>query len=256
MAEERWQIHAHRGGRDEFDENTLSAFQASYAKGLRGFETDVRICRDGALVIMHDASIERTTLGRGVVEDLTAAELRQVRTRQGNPVLFLDDLVAFLADKPGLYVEFEMKTDPGRYPQEKLELYCRKLYTAVTPKMPASSTVVFTSFDKRPLAFLQQSYPGVDLMLITGAPCSEATIQEALALGVRRLACTWDGSSRASVRAAHQAGLVVAGWPGRTVEDYLLGVALGFDHLCADNPVEVLEFRQRHLRWLETPGGA
>ncbi|NLF86295.1 MAG: glycerophosphodiester phosphodiesterase, partial [Lentisphaerae bacterium] len=56
MAEEKWQIHAHRGGRSEFDENTLSAFQASYAAGLRGFETDVRMCKDGALVIMHDAS--------------------------------------------------------------------------------------------------------------------------------------------------------------------------------------------------------
>ncbi len=63
MAEEKWQIHAHRGGRAEFDENTLSAFKGSYDQGLRGFETDVRMCRDGALVIMHDDSIERTTQG-------------------------------------------------------------------------------------------------------------------------------------------------------------------------------------------------
>jgi len=88
-------------------------------------------------------------------------------------------------------------------------------------------------------------------MLITGQPCCEATIREALELGVRRLACTWDGSSRTAVRAAHEAGLILAGWPGHKVEDYLLGVALGFDHLCADNPVEVLEFRKKNLAWLE-----
>ena len=116
MAEEKWQIHAHRGGRAEFDENTLSAFQVAYARGLRGFETDVRMCRDGALVIMHDETIDRTTLGKGAVEDLTEAELRQVRTRKGNPILFLDELVAFLADKQGLYIEFEMKTNSARYP--------------------------------------------------------------------------------------------------------------------------------------------
>jgi glycerophosphoryl diester phosphodiesterase len=250
MAEERWQIHAHRGGRAEFDENTLSAFQASYAKGLRGFETDVRMCRDGSLVIMHDGSIERTTLGKGAVEDLTEAELRQVRTRRNNPILFLDELVAFLADKPGLYVEFEMKTDAIRYPQEKLGDYCRKLYEAVIPRMPKSSTVLFTSFDKRPLILVKNTYPDVDLMLITGAPCCDATIKEALELGVKRMACTWDGTTRAGVRAAHQAGLVVAGWPGSTVNDYLLGVALGFDHMCADNPVETLEFRNKNLSWL------
>lgn len=250
MAEERWQIHAHRGGRFEFDENTLSAFQASYDHGLRGFETDVRMCRDGALVIMHDDSIERTTQGTGAVEDLTEAELRRVRTRKGNPILFLDRLVAFLSDKPGLYVEFEMKTDVRRYPEGKLETYCRKLYESVVPVMPKSSTVVFSSFDKRPLAWLRDAYPGVELMFITGAPCCDATIREALELGVKRLACTWDGSTRAAVRAAHQAGLVLAGWPGTTVDDYLLGVALGFDHLCADNPVEVLRFKTTKLPWL------
>ncbi len=250
MAEEKWQIHAHRGGRFEFDENALCAFQSSYAKGLRGFETDVRMCKDGALVIMHDSSIERTTQGKGAVEDLTEAELRQVKSKQGNPLLFLDDLLAFFADKPGLYVEFEMKTDAARYPQETMEVYCRKLYESVTRKMPKDATVLFTSFDKRPLAFLKNTYPGADLMLITGAPCCDETIKAALDLGVKRLACTWDGSSRASVRAAHEAGLVVAGWPGHTVNDYLLGVALGFDHLCADNPVEVLEFKKKNLQWL------
>jgi glycerophosphoryl diester phosphodiesterase len=251
MAEERWQIHAHRGGRAEFDENTLSAFQASHAKGLRGFETDVRMSKDGVLVIMHDDSIDGTTQGTGAVEDLTESQLRGVRTRRGNPLLFLDELVAFFADKPGIYVEFEMKTDVRRYPQGNLEAYCRKLYESVVPRMPGSATVLFTSFDRRPLTWLKNTYPGVDLMLITGAPCCDTTIRDALELGVKRLACTWDGTTRAGVRAAHQAGLVVAGWPGTTVDDYLLGVALGFDHMCADNPVEVLEFKNKNLRWLK-----
>ena len=105
-------LFSHRGGRLEHDENTLRAFEASYRAGYRGFETDVRMTRDGALVITHDSSLERTTDGKGVVEQHTRAEIEQLHTRQGNKVLFLDELLRFLHDKPGLYVEFEMKTAP------------------------------------------------------------------------------------------------------------------------------------------------
>ena len=51
------QLFAHRGSRFEYDENTLPAFKASYDAGLRGFETDIRMTRDGALVITHDLEL-------------------------------------------------------------------------------------------------------------------------------------------------------------------------------------------------------
>ena len=130
-------LFSHRGGRLEHDENTLRAFEASYRAGYRGFETDVRMTRDGALVITHDSSLERTTDGKGVVEQHTRAEIEQLHTRQGNKVLFLDELLRFLHDKPGLYVEFEMKTAPQHlYPSRRLEEYCDKLYEAVMAQMP------------------------------------------------------------------------------------------------------------------------
>ena len=62
--EQEIRLFSHRGGRMEHDENTLSAFQASYDAGYRGFETDIRMTRDGALVITHDSSLERTTTVR------------------------------------------------------------------------------------------------------------------------------------------------------------------------------------------------
>ena len=69
--EQEIRLFSHRGGRMEHDENTLSAFQASYDAGYRGFETDIRMTRDGALVITHDSSLERTTDGTGTVEEKT-----------------------------------------------------------------------------------------------------------------------------------------------------------------------------------------
>lgn len=51
-------IMAHRGGAHEMEENTMTAFRTSYEKGIRGFETDVRMTKDGAFVILHDDRIE------------------------------------------------------------------------------------------------------------------------------------------------------------------------------------------------------
>ena len=45
------QVIGHRGGRYEFEENTLAAFKGSYEKGVRGYETDIRMTADGELVI-------------------------------------------------------------------------------------------------------------------------------------------------------------------------------------------------------------
>ena len=131
-------VFAHRGGSFEFEENTLGAFKASYEHGLRGFETDVRMTKDGVLVILHDDTLNRTHQATGTVEEKTAEELRSVKTKKtGEAMLSLDDLLAYFADKPGIYLELEMKTGKQAvYPDEKLEEYCRKLHAAAAAKRP------------------------------------------------------------------------------------------------------------------------
>ena len=114
-------VFSHRGGRMEFDENTMSAFQASYDAGYRGFEVDIRLTKDGEMVITHDHTLERTTNGSGIVEEKTADELRALLTKKGSKLTFLPELLEWLKDKEGLYVEFEMKTKPvNLYPEERL----------------------------------------------------------------------------------------------------------------------------------------
>lgn len=250
QAQEKGLVFAHRGGAREFDENTLAAFRGSYEKGLRGFETDVRMSKDGTLVILHDDSLKRTLDGDGRVEEKTAQELRQLTTKKtGQPVLFLDGLLDYFADKPGVYLEFEMKTgDKKSYPDARLEEYCRKLYDAVMAKRPQGSIYVFTSFDQRPLKIMKRRYPDADLLLISGGPCCDAVVQQALQLGVKRIGCTKDGTSRAAVRAAQKAGLKVTGWPGTCLEDYLLGVGLGLDAICTDIPVAIHTWKTENLK--------
>ena len=64
--EQEIRLFSHRGGRMEHDENTLSAFQASYDAGYRGFETDIRMTADGALVVEHPDGIRRNYLFRQI----------------------------------------------------------------------------------------------------------------------------------------------------------------------------------------------
>lgn len=76
-------IAAHRGYHQDAPENSLAAVRASAALGVHLTEADVRDTKDGALVLMHDASIDRTTNGTGQVADMTLAELEAVHIDDG-----------------------------------------------------------------------------------------------------------------------------------------------------------------------------
>ncbi len=67
---------AHRGASGTFPENTLSAFRAAIDAKADMCELDVQLTRDGALVVIHDDTVDRTTDGAGEVAELTLAELK------------------------------------------------------------------------------------------------------------------------------------------------------------------------------------
>jgi glycerophosphoryl diester phosphodiesterase len=240
-------LFAHRGGSYEFEENTKAAFEGSYEKGLRGFETDVRMTKDGALVLLHDDNLERTHNATGRVEHKTAAELQSITTKKGGrPFLFLDELLNYFADKPGVYLELEMKTSNKElYPDARLEEYCRKLHAAAQARRAKGSTYVFTSFDERPLRTIRDLDANAELLLITDGPCSPEIIKRAQDLGVQRIGVHIDGTSRAAVREAQKAGLRVSCWPGHNLQDYQLAVGLGVDGICSDVPVAIQTWKAR-----------
>lgn len=247
-AADKGHLYAHRGGSFEFEENTMEAFRGSYDAGLRGFETDVRMTKDGALVILHDDKLERTYNATGSVEDMTAAELREVTSKKkGQRLLFLDELLTFLADKPGIYLELEMKTSNKKlYPDERLDEYCRKLLAAANAAKGKGSAYFFTSFDDRPLKIMKTLDPQAELLFISGGPCNDELIKRGKELGCKRIAFKMDGTSRAAVRDAHKAGLLVNGWPGHTLEDYHLAIGLGIDGICSDIPVAIQKWKEKH----------
>lgn len=87
---------AHRGGAVDGIENTLASFARAVDLGYEYLETDVRTTADGELVVFHDATVERVAGGSGRVENLTWAQMSQLRVGGREPVpRFADVLAAF-----------------------------------------------------------------------------------------------------------------------------------------------------------------
>ena len=234
---------AHRGGRAEIDENTIDAFKHAFDSGCWAFETDVRMTKDGELMILHDNDFKRVCGIEKAPEDMTAAEIRAIRTKEGHKIPFLGDVLKLLKDYDGAYVEFELKcSDESRYPQDVLAKYLDKVAAAVYAAKPARSVYLMTSFDTRAMRYLTVKHPEADPMLITSKPCCAETIALCKALGVHRLACTIWGSSHTTLSDAHKAGLMVNLWPTVKVDDIRLAYLLGADYICTDIPSEAVGY--------------
>jgi glycerophosphoryl diester phosphodiesterase len=71
-------VIAHRGGRSLGPESTLYTFQRAVDMGVDVLEMDLQMTRDGQLVVLHDATVDRTTNGTGPVQELTLAQVKQL----------------------------------------------------------------------------------------------------------------------------------------------------------------------------------
>ena len=114
---------AHRGGAALWPENSLLAFGNALALGVDYLELDVHLSRDGEVMVIHDATLERTTTGSGTVRERTAAELGALRLKDrggavtAEPVPTLDQVVALAAaGKRQMLLEIKTDEQRRRYP--------------------------------------------------------------------------------------------------------------------------------------------
>jgi glycerophosphoryl diester phosphodiesterase len=91
-------VIAHRGSSAYAPENTLAAFQLAAEQQADAIELDVDLTRDGHVVVMHDAAIDRTTDGSGYVADLTLAEIRQADAGAWKDAAFKGERVPLLEE--------------------------------------------------------------------------------------------------------------------------------------------------------------
>jgi len=115
-SEPAFSCFAHRGGIVRgIPENTFAAFRHALARGAHGVELYVRRSADGALVVMHDDTVQRTTNGRGLVARLTLAQLRGLDAGNGERVPTLAEAFALLAqERAAVLVDVKTRDVPLR----------------------------------------------------------------------------------------------------------------------------------------------
>lgn len=78
-------IIGHRGAAGEAPENTLGSFALAVEQGAEALELDIHESADGALIVCHDASVDRTTNGQGLISLMTQEELQKLDAAAGFP---------------------------------------------------------------------------------------------------------------------------------------------------------------------------
>jgi glycerophosphoryl diester phosphodiesterase len=243
----RLTVFAHRGGAGLRPENTRAAFAHAAALGVDGCELDVRLSRDGDVVVIHDATLERTTDADGPVSALTSAELARVDAGfrfkpeddfpwrgRGEGVPRLADV---LADHPAMPFIIELKgADPA----------LADAATALVAKVGALDRVCFGGFSDVTLAAARRAQPSACTSAATeeirlalyksyvwwplGRVAYQAyQVPEVASVGTRVV-------SRRFIRQAHRAGKVLHVWTVNTVADMQRLAAWGVDGVITDLP--------------------
>jgi glycerophosphoryl diester phosphodiesterase len=200
-------ISAHRGFSARAPENTLPALEAALEAGAHVAEIDVRLTRDGKLVVMHDADVDRTTDGSGPVKALTLGEVKKLdagrwfdRKYTGIKVPTLDEVLTWSRGRLGLLID--MKNYPDRDP-----LFIEEMIATIQ-RNQAEDFVIPAGFDHPSLAEIHRRQPDWPLEIII--PCRLMdTVHAARAAGAVLLSLEPEHLVKADLEDMHAAGLSV-----------------------------------------------
>lgn len=137
-------------------ENTLGAMRKAARRGA-GSEIDLRTTADDRVVLMHDPGLGRTTNGTGRVSGKTAAQIRRLRTDDGQRVPFLREALTFVRDRPQISVVLDLKKFTAR---------SMSRMAAIIADVGVSSQVSMISFHDPLIADFRAAVPGIDTFKI------------------------------------------------------------------------------------------
>ena len=221
---------AHRGGPGSGDapEGTLAAFRSAIDAGADWLEFDVRRTSDGALVVLHDETVDRTTDGTGAIASLTLAQVRALDAGGGATIPTVEEVVE-LAANAGVPILPEIKDGPA--------------HAGVTGQLVDLLRVegyldraVIQAFEAETLVELRRIAPGVRACWLTGLWQFDLTQPPADAAYVCPMGemVLLDPDM---IRSAHASGRVVFAWWGALespATDALLE-AYGVDGIIVDD---------------------
>lgn len=203
----------HRGARGEAPENTLSGFRYLRSLGVLAVELDIQVSADNELVVIHDAFLERSTLGTGQVSEKTLAELAAVDAchrafpewpeREGIPGLRA--VMEVIHDFE--HVQFEVKA--------RTEAHCRLIadkFPALWREFGFAERGYTTSFNPYYLQLIRTSAPEIPRGFLFEKNFDGDAIAIATELACHSIGPHQERCTAAFIAAAHQARLQVSTW--------------------------------------------
>ena len=201
-------VIGHRGAAARAPENTLAALRCAAALGCRWVEFDVRLTGDGALVLCHDPTLDRTTNGTGPVAAQTLAAIRQLDAgarfapkSAGERMPALDEALALCVEL-GLGADIEVKAERGR-------AYATAAAVAATLRQPGAKlpALLVSSFALPVLAAVRALAPQLPLgVLFRQVPRGWREV-------ARRLGCVAIGADQRRLTSRRAAAIRAAGYP-------------------------------------------
>ena len=216
-------ITGHRGALGTEPENTLRSFRRAVADGCDEIELDLRVSADGELVIMHDATVDRTTSGSGEVALLTLSELRSLDAGLGEQVPTWAETVG------AIDVRFQAEV--------KAEAAVPLLAQSLKSDRALAERTLVTSFHPEILLAVREAFPDVTTGHIFGrTPEIPEVISRTRAAGASWALCGITGLTVEGVADLHAAGLKATAWPVPDAETLAKATALAVDGITTDNP--------------------
>lgn len=157
-------VAAHRGWCSKYPENTMEAIQAAVEIGVDQIETDIRVTKDGELVLIHDATVDRTTNGTGKVIDYTLAELKELDAGiykgnefKGCRIPTFIEFMDYVKQFPELTLDLELKEYPeGAHAEIAFDVCDRILQ--IVDEYGFTDRVVINSFSNRLNEYVHVKY--------------------------------------------------------------------------------------------------
>ncbi|HOC56437.1 MAG TPA: glycerophosphodiester phosphodiesterase family protein [Verrucomicrobiota bacterium] len=225
----------HRGDSLHAPENTVAAFVACSNKADL-VEVDVRVSKDGVLVAMHDATVDRTTDGSGTVSALTLAQLKALDAGSKFSTNFAGERIPTLE-------ETVTNTVPFARPLIEHKAGSAAAYLAELQRLDAVTNVVVQSFDWDFLAALHELEPAVSLCALGSSTLTAALLTNALNAGASTVAWEQSKITAAEVSLVHSMGLKLFVWTvnGPAINTF---IGLGVDGIISDDPGAVRNYQQ------------
>lgn len=234
-------VIAHRGEHLHSPENTLASTKAAIEAGADYVEVDLRTTKDSVLVILHDATVDRTTNGHGLLSKLIYAETQTLRTRdpktgaitqEGIPLF--DSILAVCCNKINIYLDCK-------------DADAAKAYALIRKYKMEWHTIVYIN---TPAQFSAWQSVAPNMPLIVSLPESVRTA-ESLQRFLDKTPCAvldgdWSDYTPALISTAANNKVMV--WPdiqsATEFSHWSAALQSGFGGLQTDHPLEFIEWLQ------------